>query len=625
MGYAGGLVVELVRTARATGDTAELLVYGDWLEEHGDAPRGQLVHLQCELAKTDRLARRALELRWEVDALIAEHGERFRAELPRLDGIEWTDFEYGHAAAVRVRNLESLHVHADAIAAAAPVVRAEIMDASETPIPAPDLSWIRTLRVHVTGANEVGVGTLLATCTAIEVVASRYDDDFPWLVRDAKVLERLTIEGSTDVGQDFVTAVTGRPWAKQLRSVELASHYVAYDDGYGNVDPRIGESGGAQLGKLSKLERVKLDRQRVGAGGLRKLVAALKQLTSLSVRECGWKKPSFGTGAPILELDLSQTALGTEGVHELASSPRLAAVQDLVLDTCEIESLGVAELVAAPLWQTLRRLELSRNPLGASAIRALAAAARPAQLHTLALADADLDDQAGAALAKVAWLGELTSLDLSGNILGRGCAGLRGIAGEHLRVLRLAAVGLERAEAAALARFWPRLVELDVSNNAIGDAGLERFVTMKEASALQTLALHDCKVTDDGLELLAARARCPRLRALDLAGNELGAGLLPLLGSGFLARIETLVLARCNVPRDVVLALAKTELPPRLSQLDLRGNVLDQATLVALADSPTLRAVPTILLDGEPWAFPDAIRTKLADRFGATWYQHDRT
>jgi len=623
MAYAGGLVVELVRTARAAGDTAELLVYADWLEQQGDAARGQLVHLQCELAKTDRLDRRALELRWDIDALLAEHGERFRAELPRLDGIEWTDFEYGHAAAVRARNLEALHVHGDAIAAAAPVVRVEIMDASETPIPPPDLSWLRTLRVHVTGANEVGCGNLLTTCTALEVVASRYDDAFPWLVRDATVLERLAIEGSTEVGQDFVAAFTARPWAQKLRSLELASHYVAYDDGYGNVDPRIGEAGGGQLCKLAKLERVKLDRQRVGSAGLRRLVAALKQLTSLSARECGWKKPAFGAGAPIVELDLSQTALGTEGVHELAVSPRLAAVQDLVLDTCEIESLGVAELVAAPMWQTLRRLELSRNPLGASAIRTLASVARPAQLHTLALADADLDDQAGAALAKVAWLGELTSLDLSGNILGRGCAGLRGIAGEHLRVLRLAAVGLERAEAAALARFWPRLVELDISNNAIGDAGLERFVTMKEAPALQTFTLHDCKVTDDGLELLAARARCPRLRTLDLAGNELGAGLLPLLRSRFLSRIETLVLARCNVPREVVVALANAELPPRLRRLDLRGNVLDQATLVALAESPALLAVPTILLDGEPWAFPDAIRTKLADRFGATWYQHD--
>ena len=44
------------------------------------------------------------------------------------------------------------------------------------------------------------------------------------------------------------------------------------------------------------------------------------------------------------------------------------------------------------------------------------------------------------------------------------------------------------------------------ANNAITDAGLERFVTMKEAASLQLLRLRDCKLTDDGIELLEFEA-----------------------------------------------------------------------------------------------------------------------
>ncbi len=123
------------------------------------------------------------------------------------------------------------------------------------------------------------------------------------------------------------------------------------------------------------------------------------------------------------------------------SSPRCAELQRLVLDTCEIDSSGVSLLIASPAWQTLRVLQLSRNPLGASAIRALAAAPPPAQLHTLELDDADLDEAAGTALGKVPWLGKLAVLALSGNMLGRGAAGLRTIAPDAVRSLRINAIG----------------------------------------------------------------------------------------------------------------------------------------------------------------------------------------
>ena len=120
----------------------------------------------------------------------------------------------------------------------------------------------------------------------------------------------------------------------------------------------------------------------------------------------------------------------------IASSPRTAALERLVLDTCELQSLELSMLIRVEVVADAAQAESVAQPARCVAIRTLAAAPVPQQLHALALADADLDDTAGQALAKVAWLGKLAALDLSGNHLGRGGAGLRGVAPEAMRWLR---------------------------------------------------------------------------------------------------------------------------------------------------------------------------------------------
>src|SRR5215212_1809799 len=92
----------LVRAAIATGEDAELLVYADWLEEQGETARAQLVHMQSELARLAPWERRAEELGWEIEALLAEHGDRLRGELPELPHVTWGDFERGFVATARL-------------------------------------------------------------------------------------------------------------------------------------------------------------------------------------------------------------------------------------------------------------------------------------------------------------------------------------------------------------------------------------------------------------------------------------------------------------------------------------------------------------------------------------------
>jgi hypothetical protein len=603
-------LVGLARQARASRDYSELRVCADWLEQQGDPARGALVHLQCELAELEVYDRRAIECRWEIAALLAVHGERWRAELPELPGIEWTDFELGCIAAARVRDVEHLCRYSEALASAGLVHRIELVDGRGELDPEAHLDFVETIQTTAHRSSAFALGSRLE----LELATTNFE---PEIVR-TRALDRLSVTGCLTIGDELARLLATLPWAKKLTELEIPTQHVDVNTGYGaDDDPTLGVEGAGRVAMLKSLERLNVDRQRVTTPGLRRL-AALPNLRALSARECGSGKLGFGKGAPLVELDLSSNRFKGEVVRALLAEPRLSELRQLVLDTCELESLAVSAIIASPMWHTLRIVDLSRNPLGAGGARTLADAPAPKLLHTVVLADADLDDKAHAAFAKIPWLGQLLALDLSGNMLGRGAVALRAIAPERLRRLSLATTGMERADAAALARFWPQLVELALDNNPLGNAALERFAVMREATRLQTLELRDCLLTDDGLELLG-NARCPHLRSLALAGNTFGPGLEAFLATPACARLEVLDLARCDLAATTIAALVD-KLPPTLRSLDLRGNALAMDSLVILARAPALRGVK-VRLDGQPWTFPDPIRDELAQRFGPAWYE----
>lgn len=613
---------ELLRAAYAGKDDTELLVYADWLEQHGQVARAQVIHLQCELARTPKHARRRLELEWELEAVLAELGDSWIDELPVLDGVEWIELSRGLPSAVRVRDIETLETTAAAIIAAAPTVTTVEIEDLEGHDEIVDLPWLRTLRVR----GEMGSGPLLAIPTELDIDVGEYNDiQLDFERDDGRPLERLAIRNNTEVGEELATTLAESEWAAGLTSLHIPTHWVDDNTGYGPaVDPRVGDDGGRALTRLAKLETLTIDRQL--AGKVLEKIFAMPALRDLQARECAGRGLDFtkAKGAKYERLDLGRSPLHRAGAEMLAKSPRLSELQRLELDTCELDASAIAELVKSPMWSTLRHLDISRNPLGIGGIRVLAEAAAPANLHTLRIADADLDEAAGTALGKIGWLSQLAVLDISGNPFGRGCASLRSIEADHLRELVISATGLQRTEAAALSRFWPKLVHLDLSNNLLTDAGLERFATTKEASALQTLRLRDCNLGNDGLELLAQRGRCPRLRVLDLHHNKFDPPALEaLLRAPVVARLEVLDLSSCALTADTAAMLATTPMPPRLRRLNLRGNVFHEPTFLVLAESPTLRAVPEIKLSGNPWGFEASVRERLAARFGAGWYQDD--
>jgi uncharacterized protein (TIGR02996 family) len=74
----------------------------------------------------------------------------------------------------------------------------------------------------------------------------------------------------------------------------------------------------------------------------------------------------------------------------------------------------------------------------------------------------------------------------------------------------------------------------------------------------------------------------------------------PVLGSPLLGRLRSLGLAGCALDDDDAIALAANPQLGHLRWLDLRDNQITESGVAALAANPTTRAIPVILLGGNP-------------------------
>ena len=153
-------------------DDAPRLVYADWLEERGELARARLIALLCRIAALPAWEREAVEARREVDVLVCDHGERWRDELPSLDGVAWTTFARGFVDGVRVPDVATLYRHTDAIRAVATVSRVEIERVGERKREPPDggVRWLRTLRLRDGERYYRGHRVLLASASELELV-----------------------------------------------------------------------------------------------------------------------------------------------------------------------------------------------------------------------------------------------------------------------------------------------------------------------------------------------------------------------------------------------------------------------------------------------------------------------
>ncbi|XP_076139854.1 NACHT, LRR and PYD domains-containing protein 12-like [Alosa pseudoharengus] len=306
----------------------------------------------------------------------------------------------------------------------------------------------------------------------------------------------------------------------------------------------------------------------------------------------------------LIELDLSYNDLGVSGVQLLSkglSSPN-CKLQTLRLAGCKLRNKS-CEIVTRilQLHNCLIELDLSDNELRDAGVQLLGEglSCSHCKLQTLRLAGVKLTDKSCELVATVLQSpNSLIQLDLSDNDLGDSGVELlsKGLSSLHckLQTLRLAGckVSVKSCEVvASVLQSQNFLIELDLNHNDLGDFGVQ-FLSKGLFSPhykLQMLRLAGCKLTDKSSELLASSLQSPNtLIELDLSYNDLGVSGVQLLSKGLSSphcRLQTLRLAGCKLSdKSCEIVASILQSHNCLIELDLSDNDLRDSGVQLLCD-----------------------------------------
>jgi uncharacterized protein (TIGR02996 family) len=133
------------------------------------------------------------------------------------------------------------------------------------------------------------------------------------------------------------------------------------------------------------------------------------------------------------------------------------------------------------------------------------------------------------------------------------------------------------------------IAQLQGPQNEIGTAGAVALAGNPNLTRLDRLRLAGARISDAGLEALSRAAdagRLPRVRDLDLAGNELTAAGLRVLIESRLGRVTRLDLGNNPLGEDAAVILGREPLPAGLKVLDLGYTRLGDSGVRVLFRQP---------------------------------------
>jgi len=224
----------LAAMAADPADDTVRLAYADFLDENGDTDRAEFVRVQCELArgKPGDPAKHALVAR-HVDFL-SNYVPAWRAELPRLDGIEWGDFSRGLVEEVQAASEVAIVKHAKAIFAqpAVHVIRLARLADGRRLAKLPELARVRALRLVSARAQDAVLRDLLASphlsnLIMLDLHGNLAGDDTAADIADGRfpALAELWL-GSNRVGNAGARALAVSPHLSELRLLDLRGNRV---------------------------------------------------------------------------------------------------------------------------------------------------------------------------------------------------------------------------------------------------------------------------------------------------------------------------------------------------------------------------------------------------------------
>jgi uncharacterized protein (TIGR02996 family) len=335
----------LAAICAAPDDDGPRLVYADWLIEHDQAARGELIAVQCELARLAEDDPRATRLRERERAIMSDPDsaafvDPFRAVVhdPRAS----VTFTRGMVEHLTVRSIGHLARAADRIFAIAP---------------------IRSITVGPTGSGSELVALCampqLARVERLQLARLFIDDHGAELLAGAGPrvarLQQLVLADNR-IGPPGAAALAQSPWLAPLRGLDLSSNPIG-------VRGAQAISASASLAKLAALD---LFACALGAEGTAALVAGTKLVSLRSLRLAGNDLGDEGAAAisiwprlaELVRLDLSANGIGDPGANALAASRFAARLEMLDLRGNVITGEGAGELARSPHFTALRQLGL---------------------------------------------------------------------------------------------------------------------------------------------------------------------------------------------------------------------------------------------------------------------------
>ncbi len=316
------------------GDDDLRLIFADWLEDHDQTQRGQLVRLQVELAQWPHGHPRRDELRERAAVLLAEQGELWLGP-------------WGGAGQFR-RGL----IHVTCRAAELPGLLAKAGGEAA-------LAWVEGL-------------TLRGSWAEIEPLLSS-----PWL----RHVPALWLGNA--LGPEAAVGLAALPHLAHLTELDLWNNHIG-------PEGAVALAASTHLTRLSTLNVSDNFIRTEGAVAL----AAWSLLARLNVLDLhsngiGAKGAEAVAASPHLacltQLNLGYNQIGSEGAMALAASPYLVRLTALNLRGNDIGEKGATALAASPSLARLTSLDLKRNSIGPEGASALAASPHLARLAVLDL------------------------------------------------------------------------------------------------------------------------------------------------------------------------------------------------------------------------------------------------
>jgi uncharacterized protein (TIGR02996 family) len=471
-------------------DDGPRLVYADWLDDHGQPHRAELIRLQCRLALLEEHDPERLRLEQREADLLFAFGKGWSA-VPPCAGDHLRSFHRGFFDRLSTTASDFLK-RGGSFFAASPLTEVQLRNVrGRAPrlAASPLLGRLTTLclydsdltpdDLHALGASP-HLGNLRALALSRPVLNAEHAQALAgWSALPR--LRRLQFSARTNHALEALAGVPGRLAA--LRSLQIG-----------------GAAGAAAFRALREaapeLEHLHVLGTDVAPEHLEAL-AAQPALRSLHIYNCGADGLADAelTGK-LSSLRLSSVLLSSRALSSLARGPRLASLRRLSVGYVDLGPEAGRFLATAPLG-ALVRLDLDAVRLDADAARALASSPRLAGLRWLSLSgNALLGDDGARAVASSPHLGGLIYLDLGG--CGVGPAG---------------------AVALAASPNLARLLALRLRQNPLGDEGVAALAGSPHLAGLHTLELSDVRAGEAGVRALARARGLGGLRRLDLGSN----------------------------------------------------------------------------------------------------------